>query len=97
MVNVAVFINDVKKSFSKTSVIKEGDRAIDEAEIIVPPTVDVNTNDKAIIIHDMIPVTNLSAVYNFNETVIDESGNLNTPTASAGLTFIDGQWQGKAL
>ena len=21
----------------------------------------------------------------------------NTPTASAGLTFIDGQWQGKAL
>jgi hypothetical protein len=97
MVNVAVFINDVKKSFSQTKIIKEGDRAIDEADITVPPTVDVNTNDKIIIIHDMIPVTNLSAVYNFNETVIDESGNLNTPTASAGLTYIDGQWQGKAL
>ena len=97
MVNVAVFINDVKKSFSETKIIKEGDRAIDEAKITVPPTVDVNTNDKVIILHDMVPVTNLSAVYNFNETVIDESGHLNKPTASADLTYIDGQWQGKAL
>ena len=97
MVNVAVFINDVKKSFSKTKITKEGNRTIDEADIIVPPTVDVNTNDKVIIIHDMIPVTNLSAIYNFNESLIDESGHLNTPTASAGLTYIDGQWQGKAL
>ncbi len=97
MVNVAVFINDVKKSFSQTRITKEGNRAIDEADIVVPPTVDVNTNDKVIIIQDMIPVTNLSAIYNFNENVVDESGHLNTPTASAGLTFIDGQWQGKAL
>jgi hypothetical protein len=97
MVNVAVFINDVKKSFSQTKITKEGNRAIDEADIIVPPTVDVNTNDKIIIVQDMIPVTNLSAIYNFNENVIDESGHLNTPTASAGLTYIDGQWQGKAL
>ena len=97
MVNVAVFINDVKKSFSQTKITKEGNRAIDEADIVVPPTVDINTNDKVIIVQDMIPVTNLSAIYNFNENVVDESGHLNTPTASAGLTFIDGQWQGKAL
>jgi hypothetical protein len=97
MVNVAVFINDVKKSFSQTRITKEGNRAIDEADIVVPPTVDINTNDKVIIVQDMIPVTNLSAIYNFNENVVDESGHLNTPTASAGLTFIDGQWQGKAL
>mgnify|MGYP006970130348 CR=1 FL=1 len=43
MVNVSIFINDVKKSFSETQIIKEGDRAIDEASIKVPPTVDVNT------------------------------------------------------
>ena len=97
MVTVALFINDVKKSFIKTNIIKEGDRAIDEADIVIPPTVDANTNDKIIIIHDMVAVDNLSAVYNFNETVIDESGHLNNPTASAGLTYIDGQWQGKAL
>lgn len=97
MVNVAVFINDVKKSFSQTKIIKEGDRAIDEADIKVPPTVDVNTNDKVIIIHDMIPVTSLSAIYNFNETIIDESGHLNLPTSSADVSYIDGQWQGKAL
>ena len=97
MVNVSVFINDIKKSFSETKIIREGNRAIDEANITVPPTVDVNTNDKVVIIHDMVPVTNLSAIYNFNETVIDESGHLNKPTASADLTYIDGQWGGKAL
>ena len=97
MVNVAVFINDVKRAFSETRIIKEGDRAIDEATITVPPTVDVNTNDTVEILHDMIPVTSLSAIYNFNETVIDESGHQNKPTASAGLTYIDGQWSGKAL
>ncbi len=97
MVTVAVFINDIKKSFVETTVIKEGDRAIDEADIVFPPTVDVNTNDKVIIIQDMVPVDNLSAIYNFNESVIDESGHLNKPTASAGLTYLDGQWQGKAL
>ena len=88
MVNVAVFINDVKKSFSQTRITKEGNRAIDESDIVVPPTVDINTNDKVIIVQDMIPVTNLSAIYNFNENVVDESGHLNTPTASAGLTYM---------
>ena len=97
MVTVAVFINDVKKDFASTSIIKEGDRAIDEADIVLPSTVDANTNDTVVILHDIISVDNLAAVYNFNENVIDESGHLNTPTASAGLTYIDGQWSGKAL
>ena len=97
MVTVAVFINDVKKDFVSTSIIKEGDRAIDEADVILPSSVDTSTNDTVVILHDMISVDNLAAVYNFNENVIDESGHLNTPTASAGLTYIDGQWSGKAL
>jgi len=45
MVTVAVFLNDVKKSFIKTNIIKEGDRAIDEADIILPPTVDASNNN----------------------------------------------------
>jgi hypothetical protein len=97
MVNVALFINDVKKSFTEIKIIKEGDRAIDEADLKIPYTVDSNTNDKIIIISDSISVDKLSAIYNFNETVIDESGHLNEPTASADLTYIDGQWGGKAL
>ena len=97
MATVAVFINDVKKDFVSTSIIREGDRAIDEADIILPSSVDTSTNDTVVILHDMISVDNLAAVYNFNENVIDESGHLNTPTASAGLTYIDGQWSGKAL
>jgi len=97
MAVVSVFINDVKKSFVKTTIIREGDRAIDEADIILPPSVDANPNDKVIILQDMVSTDNLSAIYNFNESLADESGNLNTPTASAGLTYIDGQWQGKAL
>ena len=92
MVTVSVFVEDIKKSFVETKIIKEGDRAIDEADIIFPPTVDVNTNDKVVIISDMVSVDNLSAIYNFNETVIDESGHLNKATASAGLTYIDRQW-----
>ena len=97
MVNVALFINDVKKDFASTFIVKEGDRAIDEADIVLPSTVDVSTNDKIVIIQDMVPVDKLSAIYNFNESVIDESGHLNSTTASAGLTYIDGQWSGKAL
>jgi len=97
MAVVSVFINDVKKSFVKTTIIREGDRAIDEADIILPPSVDANPNDKVIIVQDMVSTDNLSAIYNLNESVVDESGHLNNPTASAGLTYIDGQWQGKAL
>ena len=46
MATVSVFVEDIKKSFVETKIIKEGDRAIDEADIIFPPTVDVNINDK---------------------------------------------------
>lgn len=97
MAVVSVFINDVKKSFVTTKIIREGDRAIDEADIVLPPTVDANTNDKIVIVQDMVSTDNLSAIYNLNESIVDESGHLNNPTASAGLTYIDGQWQGKAL
>ena len=97
MPHVSLFINDVKKSIISTEIHREGDRAIDDAEIKVPYTVDVNTNDKIIIIQDMIPTDNLSAIYNFNEQLIDESGLINDSTASAGITYIDGQWGGKAL
>ena len=97
MTHVTLFLNDIKKSFVSSEILREGDRAIDEAEINVPPTVDVNTNDKVIIIQDMIPIDNLSAIYNFSEQLTDESGYINDSTASAGIIYIDGQWGGKAL
>jgi hypothetical protein len=97
MTQVNLFINDIKKSLIESEITKEGDRAIDEAIIKVPPSVDVNVNDKIIIIQDMIPLDNISAIYNFNEHVNDESGYLNDSTVSAGLSYIDGQWGGKAL
>ena len=97
MTNVSLFIEDVKKDFANTFIVKEGDRAIDEADVTLPASVDVSTNDKIVIIQDMVPVDTLSAIYNFNESVIDESGYLNTPTAQSGLVYGNGQWNGTAL
>ena len=55
MTQVNLFINDIKKSLIESEITKEGDRAIDEAIIKVPPSVDVNVNDKIIIIlHPLI-------------------------------------------
>jgi len=92
-----LFINDIKKTIIEYSITKEGDRAIDEAVIKLPPSVDINASDVITIIQDMIPTNNLSAIYNFGENLSDESGNKNKSTASAGITYIDGQWGGKAL
>ena len=97
MTQMVLFLNDVKKQLVSAEIIREGDRATDLANIVLPPLVDVFTNDKIILVQDMIPINNLSAIYNFNENLNDESGNLNASTTSVGVTYIDGQWNGKAL
>ena len=97
MTQMVLFLNDVKKQLVSAEIVREGDRATDLANIVLPPLVDVFTNDKIILVQDMIPINNLSAIYNFNENLNDESGNLNASTTSVGVTYIDGQWNGKAL
>ena len=94
---MVLFLNDVKKLLVSAEIVREGDRATDVAKIVLPPTVDAQTNDKVVLVQDMIPIDNLSAIYNFNENLSDESGYLNKSTASAGITYVDGKWNGKAL
>ena len=97
MTQVLFFVNDVKTSALNYEIKREGDRATDVATVKVIPSIDLNINDKVIIVQDMIDADNLSAIYNFNENISDESGYNNHSTASAGITYVDGQWNGKAL
>jgi len=97
MTQMVLFVNNVKKLLLSAKITKEGDRAVDTAKLIIPPTVDAQINDKIILIQDMIPIDNLSVIYNFNDNLSDESGYNNNSTASAGISYIDGQWNGKAL
>ena len=73
---------------------KEGERAIDQLETELKPFETVETNNTLYYLQDMISLDNLSAIYNFQNTEKDESGNNNHGTAT-DITYGDGSWDDK--
>jgi hypothetical protein len=92
--NVRLFINGISRTPLKVKLKKEGERSIDQIEMAIPQNIDVSTNHKLLYLQDMVSLNNLSAIYNFQGNVKDESGNDNHGT-SANITYVDGQWDGK--
>ena len=76
------------------SLKKEGERAIDQLETELQPFQAVETNQKLYYLQDMISLDNLSAIYNFQNTEKDESGNSNHGT-STDVTYGNDSWDGK--
>ena len=86
-----LLINSVAKSAIEVKLAKEGDRAIDQMQFKVPYNVDVTTNQDVHWLQDYVNLDNLSAIYNFQTSVKDESGNSNHGTAS-NITYGEDKW-----
>tara|TARA_Y100000310_G_scaffold176469_1_gene176595 strand:- start:2467 stop:4470 length:2004 start_codon:yes stop_codon:yes gene_type:complete len=93
MARVKLFINGTQKTVVHASLEKQGDRSIDQLKVMLPANVGVEVNDKILYLQDFVDVYNLSAVYNFQNSVKDESGNLNHGTAT-DVTFAPDSWDG---
>lgn len=65
-----------------TTIRKEGERAVDQCEIILTKNTSMNINDRIEILFDIISVENLALIYNFQGGVNDESINQNNGTAT---------------
>ena len=90
-----LFINDVNRTPLRVLLAKEGDRAIDQIEVSVAYNVPVEVNQELFWLQDNVSLNYLSAVWNFQTSVKDESGNNNHGTSS-GVTFSDDYWGGYA-
>lgn len=53
---------------------KEGTRTVDTAEFVLPANTKADENDRVRYIQDINDVTNLTAVYNFQGSTVDEGG-----------------------
>ena len=93
MARVKLFINGVTKNVLNVSLQKQGERAIDQIKMMLPANVSVEVNDRILWIQDFVDLGNLSAIYNFQASVKDESGNLNHGTATDIVTGTD-DWNG---
>ena len=93
MARAKLFINGTAKTIINSILQKQGERLIDSLNLIVAANVGVEVNDKVLYIQDFLDVYNLSAVYNFQNTVKDESGNSNHGTATDILYGSD-SWDG---
>ena len=90
-----VFRNGTAVPIIRYKILKEGDRAIDTAEVLFLKNAVLAANDKVEILQDTVDTENLVALYNFNDHVKDESGFALDGTATS-LTYADGTWQGRA-
>ena len=90
---VKLLLDGVSKTPLLCKLKKDGERAIDQISVSVPRNVSVSTNQKLLWIQDYVRLENLSAIYNFQTTVKDESGNSNHGTAS-NITYGTDKWNG---
>lgn len=95
MARVKLFINGVVKNTLDVTLTKQGERAIDQIKMMLPANVGVEVNDKILYVQDFIDLGNLNALYNFQSSVKDGSGNANHGTATA-ITYGYDTWDGKS-
>ena len=95
MARVKCLVNGVSKTIIRSLLEKQGERGIDQIKITFPANVGIEINQKLIYLQDDADLTNLSAIYNLQGSVKDESGINNHGTAS-NITFGTDNWDGKS-
>ena len=95
MASVKFLVNGVSKTILSVNLEKQGERGIDQIKVDIPGNMTAEVNNDILYIQDILNVTNLSAVYNLQGSVKDESGNSNHGTA-LNITFGTDNWEGKA-
>ena len=85
----------IQKSILSVSLQKQGERSVDQIKVRFPPNESIGVNDKLLYIQDNVDLANLVAIYNFQGSTKDESGQLNHGTA-ANVTYGTDKWDGKS-
>ena len=93
MARVKLFINGTQKTVIHSKLEKQGERSIDQLKAMLPANVGVEVNDKVLLLQDFVDVYSLSSIYNFQNSVKDESGNANHGTAT-DISFGYDDWDG---
>ena len=96
MARVKLFIEGTQATLLTSSLEKQGERGIDQIKVTLPITATVDINDKMLYLQDIVNINGLSALYNFQNSAKDESGNNNHGTVS-NTTVGEDSWDGKAL
>jgi len=99
MPRVKFFINDIERSLIKAEIVREGIRAVDQAVICVPPETPVCASDRIVYVQDMVDLDSNRIIYNFCQTLKDESGYNHNPIGHTDhpspLVFLDFQCEVK--
>ena len=77
-----MLINGTAKTVMSADLEKQGERSIDQIKVMLPANVGIDINDKLLYLQDFADLNNLSAIYNFQQSVKDESGNANHGTGT---------------
>jgi len=95
MAIVKLFINSVEKTLYEVDLTKEGERAVDQIRLKVPKAVAVTVNQEIKYLQDIVDISKLIAVYNFQGNAEDEGGYGYDGTTTS-LTYGTDSWGGKS-
>ena len=82
MALVKLILNNTVTPLLWTELTKQGERAIDQMRFKLPSNRDATVNQQLLYLQDMANLEKLTAIYNFQGIVSDESGNSNNGTAT---------------
>jgi len=92
MPRVKFFVNDIKRQLLKSEITREGNRAIDQANMEVPPETPVCATDKIIYVQDMVDICTNRLLFNFCQHIKDESGYEHQPIGSNDFPTPQSHW-----
>ena len=93
MGRIKFFIEGTEKTILESVINKQGERGVDQAKFVLPPDVNVCTNDTVEYIHDIVETKNLKAMWAFDHLAGDESGNSNHALGFASIPSHISRWE----
>ena len=95
MALVKLILDGTTTPILSSSLEKQGERAIDQFKFQLPTNRSASVNDSVTYLQDIANLEYLTAIYNFQGIVSDESGNSNNGTATS-VTYGTDKWNGKS-
>ena len=95
MALVKLILDGTITALLSVSLEKQGERAIDQFKFELPTNRSATVNDSITYLQDIANLEYLTAIYNFQGILSDESGNSNNGTGTS-ITYGTDKWNGKS-
>jgi len=95
MALVKLILDGTTTAILSSSLEKQGERAIDQFKFQLPTHRSATINDSVTYLQDIANLEYLTAIYNFQGILSDESGNSNNGTGTS-ITYGTDKWNGKS-